>query len=73
MVKALWVHVVTGEFGLPVVYKPSREVRELRRLFSIYESLNKHLVMLKNSIQAVLTENGNILSKECKRLLLSEE
>ncbi len=26
MAKALWVHVVTGEFGVPVVHKPSREV-----------------------------------------------
>lgn len=34
MAKALWVHAVAGEFGLPVVYKPQREVRELRRLFS---------------------------------------
>jgi len=40
MTKALWVHIVTGEFGLPVVHKPNREVRELRRLFSVYESLN---------------------------------
>ena len=62
---------VTGEFGLPTVYKPTRSVRELRRLFSQYENLNKHLVMLKNSIQAVLTENGIIPSKEEKKLLLS--
>jgi transposase len=73
MAKALWVHVVTGEFGLPVVYKPSREVRELRRLFSVYENLNKHLVMLKNSVQSVLTENGIVLSKEDKKLLLAEK
>ncbi|MCF6266877.1 MAG: IS110 family transposase, partial [Desulfuromusa sp.] len=55
MAKALWVYIVTGEFGLPVVYKPERKVRELRRLFSQYENLNKHLVMLKNSVQSVLT------------------
>jgi transposase len=73
MAKALWVHVVTGEFGVPVVHKPSREVRELRRLFSVYESLNKHLVMLKNSIQSVLTENGIVLSSEEKKLLLSKD
>jgi len=73
MAKALWVHVVTGEFGLPVVYKPVREVRELRRFFSVYTSLNKHLVMLKNSVQAILTENGVVPSKEEKKLLLSEK
>jgi transposase len=73
MAKALWVHVITGEFGLPVVHKPSREVRELRRLFSVYEGLNKHLVMLKNSVQSILTENGIVLSKEEKKLLLSEK
>lgn len=73
MAKALWVHVVTGEFGLPVVHKPSREVRELQRLFSVYESLNKHLVMLKNSVQSILTENGIVLAKEEKKLLLSEK
>ena len=71
MAKALWVYAVTGEFGLPVVYKPQREIRELRRLFSVYASLNKHLVMLKNSVQSILTENGTVLSTENKRLLLS--
>ncbi len=73
MAKALWVHMVTGEFGLPVVYKPKREVRELRRLFSVYASLNKHLVMLKNSVQSILTENGIVLSTVNKKLLLSEK
>ena len=73
MAKALWVHAVAGEFGLPVVYKPQREVRELRRLFSVYASLNKHLVMLKNSVQSILTENGIVLSTENKRLLLSRK
>jgi transposase len=73
MAKALWAHVVTGEFGLPVVHKPSRELRELRRLFSVYESLNKHLVMLKNNVQSILTENGIVLAKEEKKLLLSEK
>ena len=71
--KALWVYIVTGEFGLPTVYKPQREVRELRRLFSLYENLNKHLVMLKNSVQSVLTENGIVLSADNKKHLLSEK
>jgi len=65
--------IVTGEFGLPVVYKPKRDVRELRRFFSLSENLNKHLVMLKNSIQSVLTENGIVLYADNKKLLLSEK
>lgn len=73
MAKALWVHAIAGEFGLPVVYKPRREVRELRRLFSVYASFNKHLIMLKNSVQSILTENGVVLSVENKRLLLSRK
>lgn len=32
--KALWVHEVIGEFGIPPVYKPSAVVREPRRLFA---------------------------------------
>lgn len=73
MAKALWVYIVTGEFGLPIVYKPERDVRELRRLFSLYGNLNKHLVMLKNSIQSVLTENGIVLSADNKKQLFYEE
>ncbi len=72
MAKALWAHVITGEFGLPVVHKPSSEVRELRRLFSLHGNLNKHLVMLKNSIQAVVTENGKVLTAEEKKQLFNE-
>jgi len=34
LAKALWVHVVTGEFGIPTVYKPAVVVRELRKLFA---------------------------------------
>ena len=28
MAKALWVYLVTEEFGIPTVYKPSMEIRE---------------------------------------------
>ena len=30
LAKALWVHVATGEFGIPTVYKPTGVVRELQ-------------------------------------------
>jgi transposase len=58
MAKALWVYMVTGEFGLPTIYKPSSTVRELRRLFTYYNLLNRQIRMLKNGIQALLVENG---------------
>jgi transposase len=35
--------------------------------------MNKQLVMLKNNIQSTSTENGIVLSKEDKKLLLSEK
>lgn len=47
MVKAIWVHLVTGEFGIPCVYKPSAITRELRKLFSQYELLNRQIRMRK--------------------------
>ena len=34
MAKALWVYLVTGEFGIPAVYKPQVVVWELRRFFT---------------------------------------
>jgi transposase len=58
MAKALWVFMVTGEFGFPTVYKPSVIVRELRRLFTYYGLLTRQIRMLKNGIQALLVENG---------------
>jgi len=74
MVKALWVHLVTGEFGVPSVYKPSGLTRELRKLFSQYELLNRQIRMLKNNIQAILLENGIVISsKEVLHLISPQE
>jgi transposase len=64
LVKALWVHLVTAEFGIPLVYKPSGFTRELRTLFSQYELLNRQIRMLKNTIQAILLEKGIVLEKK---------
>ena len=58
MVKALWVYLVTGEFGIPTVYKPEVVIRELRRLFTQFNLLNKQNTMLKNNIQSLLRDNG---------------
>lgn len=71
--KALWVYIVTGEFGIPTVYKPDVVIRELRKLFSQYQLLNRQIRMLKNNIQAVLSENGIYLTKERKDQLLSSK
>ncbi len=72
MAKALWVYLVTGEFGILTVYKPEAEVRELRRLFSQYRLMNRQIVMLKNNIQAILTDNGVELGSLEKTMLVSQ-
>lgn len=72
MAKALWVYMVTGEFGLPTIYKPSIAVRELRKLFTCYNLLNRQIRMLKNGIQALLTENGITLEEAERKLLLKK-
>jgi hypothetical protein len=64
MVKALRVHLLTGEFGIPCVYKPSGITWELRKLFGQYELLNWRSRMPKNNIQAILMENGIVISTE---------
>ncbi|KKL67239.1 hypothetical protein LCGC14_2136970 [marine sediment metagenome] len=71
MVKALWVHIVTGEFGIPTVYKPDVVIRDLRKLFSQHQLLNRQIRMLKNSIQAIVFDNGLNLSNKEKNTLLS--
>lgn len=71
LAKALWVHVVTGEFGIPTVYKPAEVVRELRKLFSQYTLLNRQIRMHKNSVQAVFLDNGIELKQELRNRLFS--
>ena len=55
--------VMTGE-KLPAVYVPSKEVRELRRLFATHEFLKKQNVMNKNRIHSLLKQNGYKYPKE---------
>ena len=73
MAKALWVSAVTGEFGLPLVHKPSALIRELRKLYAQYQVLNKQIRVYKNTVQAVLADNGIVLPKVEKTHLLSEK
>jgi cytosine/adenosine deaminase-related metal-dependent hydrolase len=71
MAQALWVYLVTGKYGIPTVYKPDVVTRELRKLFSQYQLLNRQIRVLKNNIRAVLSEKGIQLSKEMKAQVLS--
>jgi transposase len=72
MAKALWVYMVTGEFGLPTVHKPSVVIREIRRLFTYYDVITRQIRMLKNGIQALLVENGINLDEAERTQLLKE-
>ena len=74
MAKALWVFLVTGEFGIPTVYKPSEGIRTLRRLFTTYNLLNRQIRMLKNAIQAMLLDDGIVVTtSERSRLFTGRE
>ena len=35
LAKALWVHVVTGEFGIPTAHKPTAVVRDVRKEMNV--------------------------------------
>jgi len=55
---ALWLSSRSGEMKLPEVWQPDPVVRELRRLFGLYELLNKQVRQLKNEIHGVLLDSG---------------
>lgn len=57
LAKALWVFLVTVEFGIPTVYKPSEIIRTLRRFFAAYNVLNLQMgIVKKRSRRRCLTE-----------------
>lgn len=53
-------HVLYDQSGIefPSIFVPSKEVQELRSLLSTYEILKKEMVMTKNRIRSILTQNG---------------
>lgn len=55
---------------MPIIYKPPVVIRDLRRLFAQYQMLNKQVRQYKNTIQALLTETGVLLSSKNKEKLL---
>ncbi|MBW2183112.1 MAG: IS110 family transposase [Deltaproteobacteria bacterium] len=61
---ALWMSEMRDEFKMPEVYKPSVEIRELRKLFSQYQLITEQITQYKNSIQAIFVENGIALNKK---------
>jgi len=58
---------------LPTVYKPHKEIRELRKYFAGYNLLKRHQISYKNHIQAQLTDEGVKLEKEDKKALFDSE
>ena len=66
MVKALWVYTLTGEFGIPTVYKPDVVTRELRKLFG-NDALREYIKIkdrnLENTIRKIIREELNEWSR----------
>ena len=65
---ALWLASRSGEMKLPEVWQPDAVVRGLRRLFGMYDLLNRQMTQLKNEIHGVLLDNG-IRDKALGKLL----
>ena len=63
--KALWVYLVTGEFGIPTVHKPATADSGAAKAFQRVQDAEP---LLKNGIQAALPE-GVVLSGAEKRKL----
>ena len=61
---ALWMSEMKNEFKMPTVYKPSMEIRELRKLFAEYQMITNQIKQYKNSIQSIFVENGIALDKK---------
>jgi transposase len=53
-------HILYDQSGseFPSIFIPSKEIQELRSLLSTYEMLKKELIMTKNRIRSILTQNG---------------
>ncbi|AHC16458.1 IS110 family transposase [Salinispira pacifica] len=69
-----WSAMHPCEFGIPTVYKPSETIRTPRRLFAVYNLFNRQIRMLKNTIQAMLAEDGvTVSSTERSRLFKGKE
>jgi transposase len=54
----LWLASCSKETKLPVIWQPTPVIRELRKLFGLYDLLNKQIRQLKNEIHGALVDNG---------------
>lgn len=72
MAYALWGAILFDEYQLPAVYKPNKDIRELRKLFSQLDLLNRQITSLKNTIQASLLDDGIVVSKKELNYLLKD-
>jgi len=68
---ALWMMFAAKECMLPIIFKPEKEIRDLRRLFTQYELLNKQIRQYKNTTLAILHECGIVLSETEKEHLFN--
>lgn len=66
LVKRLAYYVIAhgDDNDLPLVYVPSKEVRELRGLFSTYRLNKKTMTQFKNRIHSILKQNGISFGKK---------
>jgi transposase len=55
---ALWMSAQSGELVLPEVWQPTPLIRELRRLFGQWQTINTQIRQLKAQVQGILVENG---------------
>ena len=62
--KFLKYFVATGEKELfPVIYKPTKTIRQLRSLFTTYNRYKKEITSLKNRIHSILKANLKVYQK----------
>lgn len=54
----LWLASRSKETKLPVIWQPTPVIRELRKLFGLYDLLNKQIRQLKNAIHGALVDSG---------------
>ena len=57
LAKMLKYHVESDSSFLPLVYVPSKDIRELRSLFTTYDIFKKQRTAIKNRIRSILREN----------------
>lgn len=60
-------------FSLPVVYRPKREINQLRQMFSVYTTIQQQIVTAKNHLQGMLKDSGIVLNQKAKLILFAQK